>query len=1420
MINKTEAECLIRLFNGLLGEQTDRRVGVGLDRGKFRNILHNTFGLTDDMIMDRVFRAFDKDNDSYISVKEWVEGLAVFLRGTLDEKIKYCFDVYDLNGDGYISREEMFHMLKNSLIRQPTEEDPDEGIKDLVEITLKKMDYDHDSRLSYADFDKAVRDENLLLEAFGTCLPDAKPQALELSWGSAAPVFLSWIRSHTSAQENRVELSRQLGEKLGLQEGEQGFLRPCGQVQSVQQVFVEPVSSDDWEILELHSTALEQQLLDQIRVVFSNGVFPVWVDHRTIIYIKIVSLSPSVPYGRLEQFTELVVSPKLRYGDKELPPLAPDAKRKNPQNFDITSSSTTSSSMGTGSFHEPFIDQLESSQSHYAGNWGGIADLRSLVRYVFTGKFEPVKEIPEVPTIPAVFPDCVLRVSRSPPSAIRHLDSSYGDVHLLPWDHLQYEYLSAQQPVLTYARLSKIHSPKEVRERAKQTMDEKKKSGNAPQTEKDVHEDVEESVVVRMLCHNVEKLQADQRSSRMGEIYCGRVWIPRLLRSRLNIGPHSAVKVRPIQCTPRVALAVCLQPLQPLAESEREEDVQSAFLGWLHALSHQPLACLTGRTNIILLRCTEEKSEFVLTVLKPEPEPKQVDEVFLLSTSTLHKPDILVVKEHHANHTASEQTADESPCVGFPSLRSLGGVEDISAPAFEHISHSLVGGPLSWELVSTGCGLRSGALLVTGAKGSGKSALCRALCRKAAEELDAHVEVVDCKKLKGKRADTVRQRLEEAFEQAVWKQPSVVLLDDLDHMTGAATSPEQEHSAEAVLRQHIAQSLMDLVDEIVVRSSLVALLVTAQSEHSLHPALTQVQGTHFFQSFCKIETPDQSKRVDILRSLMDSKSVLSEDCAMTLDLDSIAMKTEGYLPRDLNLLLDRAIHANIVHSRGNGSAPGMLSVNKDFQQALQGFTPPSLWGVQLQVPSAVGMERVGGLHQARQLLMDTILLPAKIVKHVNRRLATFAYRLYNVFQYPRLFSSLPIRQRSGVLLYGAPGTGKTLLAGAVAKDSRMNFISIKGPELLSKYIGASEQAVRNVFQRAQAAKPCVLFFDEFDSLAPRRGHDSTGVTDRVVNQLLTQLDGVEGLEGVYVLAATSRPDLIDPALLRPGRLDKSLYCPPPDREARVEILKALTHSVPMATDVDLEQIAVATELFTGADLKALLYNAQLEAIHSSLGPSLVPDLGSGSDSDVSLSSLIFLNHSSGSDDSAGEGEAGLESSAAVLLEHSELPPDDPRHNIWRLYFGSSFELELDNQSPSELNSQCLSVQNSTTHDLTGASARDTSCLHGPVIMTSLQEGFQEQSHEQAERLRADLNTIKNSYRRSPEDPSAVNSGPGKAGLLICQTHLTSALASTRASVSRQDWRRYTELYESFGASREGKPQNTGLFTPGQRVTLA
>ena len=199
------------------------------------------------------------------------------------------------------------------------------------------------------------------------------------------------------------------------------------------------------------------------------------------------------------------------------------------------------------------------------------------------------------------------------------------------------------------------------------------------------------------------------------------------------------------------------------------------------------------------------------------------------------------------------------------------------------------------------------------------------------------------------------------------------------------------------------------------------------------------------------------------------------------------------------------------------------------------FTPLARWSRPLRPEVQKNLSDVGALSVAKTALLETLVWPTT---------------------YEAIYKAVGVRMPRGVLLYGVPGTGKTLLAESVASTSGLNYIPVKGPELLSKYIGASEANVRDVFQRAAAARPCLVFFDEFESLAPRRGHDSTGVTDRVVNQLLTQVDGVEGLaEGVWVLAATSRPDLVDPALLRPGRLDKSILCPMPGEQDRLDILR-------------------------------------------------------------------------------------------------------------------------------------------------------------------------------------------------------------------------------------------------------------------------
>ncbi|XP_024153343.1 peroxisome biogenesis factor 1 isoform X2 [Oryzias melastigma] len=1200
-------------------------------------------------------------------------------------------------------------------------------------------------------------------------------QALELSRDGGSTVFLSWCPSRTSsgADGHRVELSRQLGEKLGLTDGEQCFLRPCHQVSSLNQVFVEPLSSDDWEILELHSSALEEQLLNQIRVVFQDAVFPVWVNSQTVIYIRIVSLSPHVPFGHLEQFTELVVTPKIGAGIKssQNQPFPP---RQNPP------FSSSSLSSAESSFHVP-----------HSNSPGGIANMKNFLRTLITGTYDSIKELPPVPDIPVFFPDAIYRVCNAPPDSlctISHIAT--GVVHIFPWNPS----LIVGKSAVTYGLLSKVQSPKEAKEKIKRAL-EKKNSVPKEQPLSDKRgEDKkrEEAMVVRTICHGTEMLTSRERCPSKGEIYCGKVWIPEPLMSEINIRPHSAVRIKPVKSTIKVAIKLRLQPLNATPE-EDDEEIQSMFLGWLHTKSHEPLARLTPRSGTILLHGNDAKLEIALTVLKPEPQSDPQDQLFLLSPTVLHKEDIQVNRQPATMPAVN--AAAEAPELELPSLHSLGGVGELARVGFEFLSHSFVGNPLSRELGTAGRGLQGGALLITGAKGSGKSTLSRGLCRKAREDLDSHVEVVDCKKLQGKKVETVRQIFQDVFEQAEWRQPSVVLLDDLDYLARAPTSPEHDGGPEALLHAHIAQTLRDVVDEVVVRSSLVCLIITSMSEQSLHPSLTEVQGSHFIQGFVNIQPPDQAQRAAILRHLILRKPLFSEETLSTLNLTAVAKETEGYTAQDLNVLLERATHANTTRT-GRRDRETHLTLT-DFEQALKGFVPPSLWGVDLHVPSGVGLERVGGLKEVRQQLMDTILLPAK---------------------FPILFSNLPIRHRSGILLYGAPGTGKTLMARAVAKDSGMNFISIKGPELLSKYIGASEQAVRDVFQRAQAASPCILFFDEFDSLAPRRGHDSTGVTDRVVNQLLTQLDGVEGLQGVYVLAATSRPDLIDPALLRPGRLDKCLYCPPPDLEARVEILKALSSGLPLAPNVDLEQLAAATEQFTGADLKALLYNAQLEAVHTSAGPGAPQETTPVSDSDMSLSSMIFLNNSSGSDDSVGEGDQGAGSDLSmVLVESSELRAEDQEddNNLWRLYFGSSYESELGNSPISRL---CVSGP-SVTQDCPGGTLCEPACILPPAYMSSIQTGYEELSLEELDHLQQKINNIKSSYKRANESVRTDLSS-SQPSLLVSPAHLNAALAVTKASLSQTDWKKYTKLYEDFNGSADGKVPSSVAFKPGQRATLA
>lgn len=381
----------------------------------------------------------------------------------------------------------------------------------------------------------------------------------------------------------------------------------------------------------------------------------------------------------------------------------------------------------------------------------------------------------------------------------------------------------------------------------------------------------------------------------------------------------------------------------------------------------------------------------------------------------------------------------------------------------------------------------------------------------------------------------------------------------------------------------------------------------------LHATLRRPDG---FEGLVEVPPLDAKAREAVLAALLSyhsSNPLPSSSSLPTLDLASFAAHLEGCTPADMELLMTRALHAAVGRTlRGSKKKHGNVAVAtatsnfdyhhhhhhhqdthgvmdprprifaSDLEKAMEGFTPASLRHARL-FSSNTTWHDIGGLAAVKDEVRDVLEIPVKFAP---------------------LYARLPTRLPTGLLLYGPPGCGKTLLAGAVAKECGLNFISVKGPEVLDKYIGASEQAVRTLFARATAAAPCVLFFDEFEALAPRRGNDNTGVTDRVVNQLLTFLDGVEGRTGVYVMGATSRPDMVDPALLRPGRLDRQLYLGFPDAEERVAILRALSRKMTLTIEAHeaLAEIGVAegSEMLTGADLQALLSTAQLNAVHEKL----------------------------------------------------------------------------------------------------------------------------------------------------------------------------------------------------------------------------
>ncbi len=467
-------------------------------------------------------------------------------------------------------------------------------------------------------------------------------------------------------------------------------------------------------------------------------------------------------------------------------------------------------------------------------------------------------------------------------------------------------------------------------------------------------------------------------------------------------------------------------------------------------------------------------------------------------------------------------------------------------------------------------------VLLYGPPGTGKTLLAKAV----ANESQAHFISISGPEIMSKFYGESEARLREIFKEAREKAPSIIFVDEIDSI-----APKREEVTGEVERRVVSQ-MLSLMDGLESRGKVIVISATNRP-NAIDPALRRPGR---FDREIEIKVPDKKGRGDIL-AIHSRNMPLSDD----VDMKKISAVSHGYVGADLEYLCKEAAMKclrrllpvlNLEEEKLPPETLDKLIVNhEDFQKALIEVTPSGMREVFIENPD-VKWEDVGGLDEVKQELQEAVEWPMK---------------------YPGLYDKLGHSMPRGILLHGPSGTGKTLLAKAVATQSEANFVSVRGPELLSKWVGESERGIREIFKRARQSAPCVVFFDEIDSIAPIRGAGGeTAVTERVVSQLLTELDGMENMHGVIVLAATNRADMIDPALLRPGRFDKIIQIPLPDKESRKSILKINAEKIPTITDendpnhINFDKLSELTDGLSGADTSSIANTAVSLVIHEFL----------------------------------------------------------------------------------------------------------------------------------------------------------------------------------------------------------------------------
>ncbi|KAK4279639.1 hypothetical protein QN277_011385 [Acacia crassicarpa] len=1004
---------------------------------------------------------------------------------------------------------------------------------------------------------------------------------LELRSRSGDLWVVAW--SGATSASNAIEVAQHFAECISLPDHARVQVKAASNVSHASQITIEPHTEDDWEILELNSEQAEAAILNQVRIVYEGMRFPLWLHGHTMITFIVASVVPKKAVVQLMPGTEVAVAPKIRKRfSNSLADLNPDSNDRE---------------------HTP----------------------KMLLR---------IQD-----------PDRLCHTSACVKGVDLHMElTSAAFVHPETSKRFSLNRLQLVSIVPRISNKANVTSRTNIMKTKGSSTTREVDSGNLTD-----EKGCQQAIVYLLLSESVAK---------------GHVMVAKSLRQYLRVGLHSWVYLKACDVNLEKAISSSLSPcrfrmlrqdngddnnidekkLTRTAsgafgdfadwsihngvinvfsdESHSEEDEEDANQsenqnGLQHLLrvwyiaQLDVVASFTGMEVNALVLGSKTLLHFEVSYIKVgtngkvqlasnslENRSKTAEILFLLTIGedSLHHEKITAYEialggRNKMNSNPADQQLFKR--LKFTDPVSIQSLEDKISE--EHITSEVTS--LEWmreaasdvinrmrNLLSCASGMPlPGHVLIYGPSGSGKTLLARTTAKyfEKHEDILAHIISVSCSKLALENVPIIRKEVTNNIIEALDHAPSIVIFDDLDSIISTSDSEGTQPSTAAA---GLADFLADVIDECGERRRKscgfgpIAFITSVQALEKIPQTLSS---SGRFDFHIQLPTPAASERGAMLRHEIKRRHL---QCADDILLD-VAVKCDGYDGYDLEILVDRAVHAAVSRFLPSNAAlnehesPALLI--EDFSQAMHDFLPVSMRDITKAASDGgrSGWDDVGGLVDIQNTIKEMIEMPSK---------------------FPKTFAQAPLRLRSNVLLYGPPGCGKTHIVGAAAAACSLRFISVKGPELLNKYIGASEQAVRDIFSKAAAAAPCLLFFDEFDSIAPKRGHDNTGVTDRVVNQFLTELDGVETLTGVFVFAATSRPDLLDVALLRPGRLDRLLFCDFPSQQERFEILTVLSRKLPLASEVDLAAVAHMTEGFSGADLQALLSDAQLAAVHEVL----------------------------------------------------------------------------------------------------------------------------------------------------------------------------------------------------------------------------